>query len=129
MNKLQYLIQFLIFIGTLVVFDSSILYFFFKNEQELFHFENYKIITLFTSLSFIVCATSYYFYKKNFDIVGYVFLFLTMVKMISLLFISKTLLSSNTILDFEKYHFFVLFFLFLMVETYLTILLLNKKQK
>ena len=129
MNKLQYLIQFLIFIGTLVVFDSSILYFFFKNEQELFHFENYKVITLFTSLSFIVCATSYYFYKKNFDIVGYVFLFLTMVKMISLLFISKTLLSSNTILDFEKYHFFVLFFLFLMVETYLTILLLNKKQK
>jgi hypothetical protein len=129
MNKLQYLIQFLIFIGTLVVLDSSILYFFFKNEQELFHFENYKIITLFTSLSFIVCATSYYFYKKNFDIVGYVFLFLTMVKMKSLLFISKTLLSSNTILDFEKYHFFVLFFLFLMVETYLTILLLNKKQK
>ena len=129
MNKLQYLIQFLIFIGTLVVFDSSILYFFFKNEQELFHFENYKVITLFTSLSFIVCATSYYFYKKNFDIVGYVFLFLTMVKMISLLFISKTLLTSNTILDFEKYHFFVLFFLFLLVETYLTILLLNKKQK
>jgi hypothetical protein len=129
MNRLQYLIQFLIFIGTLVVLDSFILHFFFKKEQELFYLDNYKIVTLFTSLSFIVCATSYYFYKKNFDIVGYVFLVTTMIKMVSLFFITKTLLTSKIILDFEKKHFFVLFFLFLMVETYLTISLLNKKQK
>ena len=129
MNRLQYLIQFILLIGVLIILGTSILFFFFKKEQELFHLDNFKIVTIFTSLSFIVCAISYYFYKKNFDIVGYFFLVTTMIKMVSLFFIAKTLLTSNTILDFEKNHFFVLFFLFLMVETYLTISLLNKKQK
>ena len=62
---------------------------------------------------------------KNKDVVGMTFLFVTSVKVVALVIIAKSfqILENNPI---EKWYFFILFMLFLSLETLLTALRLNK---
>lgn len=66
--------------------------------------------------------------KKNFDNVGMTFLVITSVKMAISYFIVRPILNSPIENTIEKVNFFVIFILFLIIETLITIRLLNKKQ-
>jgi hypothetical protein len=66
--------------------------------------------------------------EKSIDNVGQVFLLLTCIKMgIAYAFLYPVLQSQSETLQLEKMNFFVVFALFLTVETILTIRILNKR--
>tara|TARA_R110000868_G_scaffold346234_2_gene607283 strand:- start:223 stop:615 length:393 start_codon:yes stop_codon:yes gene_type:complete len=94
-----------------------------------FYYSLEKLYLLFYVLSIIVFTILLKVKEKSFDNVGMSFLLSTSVKMIFCFLILKPLLKStaseNTL---EKTNFFVIFILFLAIETILTIRLLNEKQ-
>ena len=66
---------------------------------------------------------------KYFDSVGYAFMALTSLKIGILLFWARPILKSATIVaKFEKGNFFILFAVFLAIETIVAIRILNNKQ-
>ena len=67
--------------------------------------------------------------EKDAEQVGYAFLFLTCLKMgLSYLILSPILHSGNLNVRIEKMNFFIIFALFLAIETIVTIRILNNKQ-
>ena len=67
--------------------------------------------------------------EKNMDYVGYIFLLLTSVKIaISYAVLYPILNSGNLNVNVEKINFFVIFALYLTIETVVTIRILNNKQ-
>ena len=67
--------------------------------------------------------------KINIDYVGYSFLLLTSIKMvISYIFLYPILQMQPQTTSFEKINFFIVFALFLAIETTVTIRILNNKQ-
>lgn len=67
--------------------------------------------------------------KINLDYVGYSFLILTFIKMIVAYFIIRpVLVSTGKSYIIDKANFFILFIYFLLIETLLTIRILNNKQ-
>jgi hypothetical protein len=83
---------------------------------------------------FFVCSVVILFIlikvkDKNIDNVGYTFLLVTFIKMgISYAVLSPILHSGNPNIQIEKLNFFVIFALFLTIETIVTARILNKKQ-
>lgn len=68
--------------------------------------------------------------KKNIDNVGFTFLFLTVAKLgIAFFFMQPILKSKEIHQPTEKINFFVIFILFLAIETFIAIRILNNKQK
>ncbi|SFA97619.1 hypothetical protein SAMN05660845_1110 [Flavobacterium swingsii] len=68
--------------------------------------------------------------QKNIDIVGNVFLLLTLVKMMVCYVFGRSILKEVTEHNsLQKWNFLVLFLLFLTIETTLTIIMLNKKEE
>jgi hypothetical protein len=66
---------------------------------------------------------------RNIDNVGYTFLLVTFIKMgISYAFLKPILLSGLPNIAIEKINFFIVFALFLAIETIATIRILNNKQ-
>lgn len=66
--------------------------------------------------------------KKNFEIVGVIFLFGTFAQMLLSYLVLQPILKNSTIqTDVEKISFFITFVLFLLFQTLLTIRLLNEK--
>lgn len=122
-----FIFKFILLAGILVVLDILVLDFYYEIEQNNFLLNKYFVLILLTFLSSIVVGISYHFYRRNFDIIGYVFLGITFFKMFVLLFVGKPLMTQNNIISIEKTHFIFLFFIFLLLETYMTIDLLNTK--
>ena len=83
---------------------------------------------------FFVCSVIILFIlikvkEKNIDNVGYTFLLVTFIKMgISYAVLSPILHSGNPNIRIEKLNFFVIFALFLTIETIVTARILNNKQ-
>ena len=68
--------------------------------------------------------------EKNIDIVGNVFLLLTLVKMmVCYVFGSSILKQTSEHNSLQKWNFLILFLIFLTIETGLTIIMLNKKEE
>jgi len=66
---------------------------------------------------------------RNIDNVGYTFLLVTSIKMVVSYFFLKPILNAATNnLAIEKINFFIIFSLFLAIETIVTIRILNNKQ-
>lgn len=66
--------------------------------------------------------------SKNLDNVGYTFLLVTCIKMgVSYAILSPILHSGNSNVGIEKINFFIIFALFLTIETIVTIRILNEK--
>lgn len=66
--------------------------------------------------------------SKNIDNVGYTFLLVTCIKMgVSYAILSPILHSGNSNVGIEKINFFIIFALFLTIETIVTIRILNEK--
>jgi hypothetical protein len=67
--------------------------------------------------------------QKNINNVGFSFMFLTSLKMAIAYFFLRPILNSQSIYaGSEKINFFIIFILFLIIETVVTIRILNNKQ-
>lgn len=83
---------------------------------------------------FLICAVLIVFVlikvkEKNIDSVGFGFIWATFIKMgLSYVVLTAISQSSNWNVRFEKINFFLIFALFLTIETVITIRFLNNKQ-
>ncbi len=94
-----------------------------------FRYSLLSLYFLFGVLSIGVLLTVFHVRKRNFDSVGMSFLIATSVKMtICYFFLRPILRSISTTAAIEKTNFFVMFIVFLAIETSVTILILNEKQ-
>jgi hypothetical protein len=107
--------------------------FFFLNEN--IKFQNFFlpieiIYVFFFCCSIIILSILIKVKEKNIDNVGSVFLLITCVKMgISYALLFPIIHSGNQNVKTEKINFFIIFFLFLTIETIVTIRLLNNNQQ
>lgn len=110
------------------VVHKTVFHFLVIDDQD-FYYSLEKLYAVFYVLSLIVFIILLKVKEKSFDTVGMSFLLSTSVKMIFCFLLLKPILKNaspeNTL---EKMNFFVVFILFLAIETILTIRLLNEKQ-
>jgi hypothetical protein len=115
----------------LLLFFANIL--FLKSTHFNANFEEYQvslkfIYLIFTLFSIAILITLIIVNQKNKDVVGMTFMLTTTFKTILCYVIFSKIVSSNNENTVERINFFVVFVLFLTIETLITIRLLNKKQ-
>lgn len=106
--------------------------FFFLNEDnskfQNFHFPIEVVYGFFLACSIIILLILIQVKTRNIDYVGYTFLLVTFIKMAaSYALLLPILHSINLNLRIEKINFFIIFALFLAIETTVTVRLLNNK--
>jgi hypothetical protein len=99
-----------------------------KNVEQKFLISILVLYLVYFILSAIILIIVVKVSKKNFDQVGMTFMILTSVKMAISFFIVRPILANSAENDIEKMNFFAVFILFLIIETLITIRLLNKKK-
>jgi hypothetical protein len=100
----------------------------FSSNFELYQFSLEFIYLIFSLFSITILITLLIVNQKNKDVVGMTFLLITSFKIgICYSIFSKAINSANEN-EIERINFFVVFILFLTIETLITIRLLNKKQ-
>lgn len=88
-----------------------------------------QLYSFFVTCSFIIVFVLILVKQRNIDYVGYSFMLLTVLKMIvSYFYLLPILQLQNQNIRFEKINFFVVFALFLTMETVVTARILNNKQ-
>lgn len=98
-------------------------------KETTFLYSIETLYLLFLGMSTLVFIVLLKVKERSFDNVGMSFLLGTSVKMVFCYLILKPILRINTYENsLEKVNFFVIFVLFLTIETVLTIRILNKKQ-
>jgi hypothetical protein len=116
-------------IAALVYVMHKIVFHFLVIDDLDFYYSLEKLYLLFYTLSTIVFLIVLQVKKRSFDNVGMSFLLSTSVKMIFCFLILKPILKTSSAENtLEKMNFFVIFMLFLAIETILTIRILNEKQ-
>ncbi len=94
-----------------------------------FHFPIELIYGFFLICSLIIILILLKIKEKNIDNVGYAFLLVTCIKLaISYVVLYPIMHSGNINVNAEKIDFFIIFALFLTIETVVTIRILNNKQ-
>ncbi len=113
----------------LFVFHKTILFLVFPNlQQNEFVYSILLLYTFFSFFSILLIFIMLEINKKSTDNVGFTFMFLTSLKMGIAYFFMQPILNSQSISSgFEKINFFFIFILFLLIETTVTIRILNKK--
>ena len=106
---------------------------FFLNEShpklQGFHFPIEVVYGFFFVCSLLIILILIKVNEKNIDNVGFTFLLVTFIKMaLSYVILSPILNSGNLNVRTEKIDFFVIFALFLTIETIVTVRILNNKQ-
>ncbi|WP_396186395.1 hypothetical protein [Flavobacterium sp.] len=130
LKKFQPILEVLILSS--VVYLIHKLVFFLNNDNPKLQGFNFSIETIYEF--FFICSVIIVFIliivkEKNIDNVGYTFLLVTCVKMaVSYAVLSPILQSRNTNVSIEKLNFFLVFALFLTIETIVTARILNNKQ-
>jgi len=121
----------LILLSILVYLIHKLIFFLNENNPNLqgFHFPIEVIYGFFFICSLIIILIIIKVNEKNINNVGYTFLLVTCLKMgISYLVLSPILNSGSPNVRTEKIDFFIIFALFLTIETILTVRILNNKQ-
>lgn len=117
---------------SVVVYLVHKLFFYFKESDpnySNFYYPIEIIYGFFLICSVIILLILIQVKSKNIDNVGYTFLLVTFIKMgISYAILSPILHSGNSNMAIEKINFFIIFMLFLTIETTITVRLLNNKQ-
>jgi hypothetical protein len=129
-KKLQPLLEVLIISAFL--FTAHKLFFYWNKtnpKYQNFYF-SLETIYFFLSLSSIIIVSILLFVKqKSSDNVGFTFMLTTCLKIgITLFLLMPILNSKSSDIGFEKFNFFVVFALFLSIETVVTIRILNNNQ-
>lgn len=110
----------------------KLFFYLFKTQypESQFYYSLQQIYLFFFCSSSIIITVLIIVKQKSIDNVGYVFLLLTSIKMVvSYAFLTPILNSNNPTKALEKINFFIIFALFLAIETIITIRILNKNQK
>lgn len=117
---------------SILLYIAHKLFFAFSKYNEISQSFSYSIETLY--IFFTVCSLILLFVlikvkQMNIDNVGHTYLLITFIKMGLAYFFLYTILNSTHInLKIEKINFFIVFFLFLTMETTISIRLLNKNR-
>ncbi len=106
--------------------------FYFLNYQTIENQFQYSIFTLYSFFiicSLIIIVLLFFIKRKEINNVGNSFMLLTILKMPFAYFLLHSILnSSSKYASFEKINFFIIFLLFLAIETIVSIRILNNKQ-
>ncbi|WP_395065506.1 hypothetical protein [Flavobacterium sp.] len=124
---------------TLIATISISIVLFFINKiilQSEFFYTNFRLFSttlefvyfILTLFSVLILSTSIVVNSKNKDVVGMTFMLMTTVKVGVLYFVFSKIVPSSNENSVERINFFIVFILFLAMETLITIRLLNKKQ-
>ena len=116
--------------SALLLFVLHKIYFFlFGSETDKFFFSIEIVYGFFFVASLTIISILMLVKNKNIDSVGFVFLLITSLKIvISYFLLRQIIINSGENLKTEKLHFFIVFAVFLAIETVVTIRILNKKQ-
>lgn len=116
---------------SIIVYLLHKLFFFLNGKNPKFQDFYYPIETIygfFLSCSVIILFILIKVKAKDIDNVGHTFLLITCIKMaISYAVLSPILHSSGSNVEIEKMNFFIVFAVFLAIETIITIRILNNK--
>ena len=118
-------------LSILVYLVHKLVFFFNQNNPNLqgFHFPIEVVYGFFFSCSLLIILILIKVNEKNIDNVGFTFLLVTFIKMaLSYVILSPILNSGNPNVRTEKIDFFIIFALFLTIETIVTVRILNNKQ-
>jgi hypothetical protein len=117
---------------SVIVYSAHKLFFFLNAENpkfQNFHFPIEVVYCFFFLCAILILLTLVQVKAKNLENVGYTFLLVTFIKMaLSNAVLYPIIHSGNTNTRIEKINFFVIFALFLTIETIVTIRLLNEKK-
>jgi hypothetical protein len=115
----------------IVAFFCNIYFLQYYNNQLIeskLHYSLHYIYTFFFVASFTLICVLETAAKRFFDSLGYIFMALTTTKMITTLFWFISITKNHSLEgEIEKINFFIVFVLFLAVETVLSIRILNRK--
>lgn len=119
----------LLTVAALAYILHKIIFYVFEINDTVFYYSIETLYLLFSGLSTIVFIVLLQVKERSFDNIGMSFLLSTSIKMIFCYLILRPLLQvSNHNNAIEKNNFFMMFILFLAIETILTIRILNEKQ-
>jgi len=121
----------ILFLSVVVYLLHKLVFFLNENNPKFqnFHFPIEVVYGFFFTCSVVILFVLIKVKTKNIDNVGYTFLLVTFIKMgISYAVLSPILHSGNPNVGIEKLNFFVIFALFLTIETIVTARILNNKQ-
>lgn len=119
-----FLLAFLFYFINKIVLENSD----FSANFALYQFSLESIYLIFSLFSVAILITLLIVNRKNKDVVGMTFLLITSFKTAVCYFIFSDIIHSANKNKIERINFFVVFILFLTIETLITIRLLNKKQ-
>ena len=114
-----------------IFFIHKSVFFFFDYESiELtFHFSLIYLYLFFLIFSILIVAVLIKINKIDINNVGNVFLLLTLIKIAIAYFVSRPIVEATSrYAETEKMNFFIIFAVFLTIETVVTIRILNNKQ-
>jgi len=120
-----------IFLSILVYLAHKLVFFLNENHPKLqgFHFPIEVVYGFFFICSLLIILILIKVNEKNIDNVGFTFLLVTCIKMaLSYVILSPILNSGYPNVRTEKIVFFIIFALFLTIETIVTVRILNNKQ-
>jgi hypothetical protein len=116
-------------IAFLLYVIHKITFYSFSINQEVFHYSLETLYLFFFVLSAIIFKVLLTIKEKSFDNVGMSFLLATSLKMVLCYLILRPLLQMPKANNpTERINFFILFIVFLIIETLFTIRLVNEKQ-
>ena len=128
-SKKKYPFLAIIVIASLLYPIHKIIFYIFKINQEPFHYSLEALYLLFLILSLAIFKVILLIKEKSFDNIGMSFLLATSVKMVFCYLVLRPIVQipkgSNPA---ERINFFILFIIFLAIETLFTIRLVNEKQ-
>jgi len=116
-------------IVVLLYLTHKMVFHFFNVNQDHFHYTLETLYLFFCFLSAIIFKILLIIKERSFDNVGMSFLLVTSIKMVFCYLVLRPLLqSSDPNNPTERINFFILFIVFLIIETLFTIRLVNEKQ-
>lgn len=119
----------ILFVALGYVINKAISLIFFRKAVITYNYSIEILFLFFGILSTIIVLMLVRIKKKSIDYVGMSFLLLTSVKMVISYIFSLPIVSTLNTNKIEKANFFFIFIYFLILETVITIKLLNQKQK
>ena len=120
-------LQVIIIVAIYVI--QSLVFSYSNVQQSNFKYSLLQLYLFFGIFTLIINVVLHIIKQKNIDLVGNVFLGLTLFKMMFCFAIGNTILNLVNDQDkIQKHNFLMLFFIFLFLETIVTIKLLNTKE-
>lgn len=112
---------------TYTIHNAIFRFFVFNDQTFIYSLE--QLYLFFGMFSITIALILIKVKEKNIDIVGNVFLLLTLIKMmVCFVFGSSILKQTSEYNPLQKWNFLILFLVFLAIETSITIIMLNKKE-